>query len=766
MSPSPYESCPDPQRLSQLADGDLPAHLEVELVQHLGSCPRCRQVLDGEHDSDPFVRALRDRLCRPSQDSPTLRAALEQLRAPDPQTRDAASGQLPYADVLPWLETTDGEAIAQVAHYHLLKYLGRGGMGVVFQARDPTLDRMVALKVLSPTLATDEAARQRFLREARAAAALNHPNVVTIYAVSEAAGLPFLVMEYVPAGSLAQRISKCGPLPTDQTVQLGRQIAAGLAAAHAQGVIHRDIKPDNVLLETPSGPAKIADFGLARVVGSATLTQSGFLVGTPVYLAPEAINGTDQLDHRGDLFSLGSVLYTMCTGQPPFAGDTALAILQRIGTAQAPAIERSNPEAPKWLIHIIRKLHAKEPALRFRSAAEVERHLGDRVCPTVSPIRWTKRRQYAVVGLAVIALLVVGLLGYPLVSSGSRAEPRIRESGTLTVGIEDDFEEVLAEAESGAVIELGHDGPFFLPEIQLGSRSLTVAAAEGTRPVLHFRPEEESEGSAMLNTTGQLTLKGLVLQYVSDEEDDEEDREGGFRLLIRCRGGAVRATRCRLVTEPEGGCLSAEEASRVEFRNCELHAGEGAVMEWEPPPNGSAVLDNCLLTGCTAVEASTPHRAVLRCVHNTVLADHVLVLNHDEPPLKPNLQVEATANSFDTGDSLVFIEADGLAPLRLARWIDWRGRHNIFSGDFVAYGDGEDSRDDWGADEWQKWRQQTVEVDSAVWEIQYTLERERLWELLERPSRLEPRYFRIPTEKLPSKIREAAPGVDPGTIGP
>lgn len=764
MNPSPFESCPAPRRLGQLAGGDLPRHLEAGLIQHLDGCPRCRQILDAQHDSDPLAQALQSRPGQRNEDSQALRAALDQLRPPTPQADAAASGQVLYADVLPRLEAADGEDLARVAGYHLTEYLGRGGMGVVFKARDPGLDRMVAIKVLSPDMMADEVARQRFLREARAGAALSHPNVVTIHAVSETAGLPFLVTEYVSAGTLAQHLSRCGPLRSDQVAQFGRQIAAGLAAAHEHGIIHRDVKPDNILLETPSGPAKIADFGLARAVDDAKLTQSGLLVGTPAYLAPEAVSESGQLDHRADLFSLGSVLYTMCTGHPPFAGDSVFAILHSVVAAHPPPIQQSNPDVPEWLIHIIRKLHAKDPAQRYQSAADVERHLSDRVRPRISPARWTRRRQYAVVGLAV-TMLLAAMLGYVLVSSSPRTERALLEAETLTVGTEDDLEEILAEAESGAVIELRHDGPFSLPEVQLGRRSLTVVAAEGTRPVLHFHPEdeeEESDGQAMLYSTGDLTLEGLVLRYVRDEEDDEE----GHRLLVRCRGGTVRATRCRLVAEPEGGCLSAEGASRVELRDCELHAGAGTAVAWEPPPDGSMTLGNCLLTGAIAVEASGSDRAVLRCAHSTILAEYVLFLFDDEPTLDTSLRVDATANSFDAEGSLLCIEGDDPAPLRLARWVDWRGRHNVYTGDFVVYGDEEDPQEDWGAEDWNEWLQQTVEVGSAVWEARYALERERLWELLEQPSRLRPRYFRIPAEGVPDEAREETPGADPETIGP
>ncbi len=754
MNSNPYESCPDRQQLSQLADGDLPAPVEARLVEHLDHCPRCRQVLDSQHDSDPFVRDVHGRLGRQREDTPRLRETLNQLQTAT-LAQTATDGRLPYADVLPWLETPLEDEIARVGEYHLLEYLGRGGMGVVFKARDATLQRTVAVKFLAPALAMDEAARERFLREARAAASLNHPHVVTVFAVSDTVDLPFLVMEYMPAGSLSQRINQCRRLPIDQAVQFGRQIAAGLAAAHTRDVIHRDVKPDNILLETPGGPAKIADFGLARVAGDGAITRSGFLVGTPAYLAPEAVNETGPLDHRADLYSLGSVLYAMCTGQPPFAGETVMSTLQQIGAAQAPPIERMNPDVPPWLVQVVRRLHAKDPAQRFQSASEVERNLRTRARPTRLPIRWTKSWPYATIGLAAALLLTV-LLGYYFRSSPSRLDK-------LVVRAEDDLEAILANAESGAVIEIRDNGPFRLPAIELGTRSLTVVAAQGTRPVLQFRPEDESEERILFETTGDLTLEGLVLQYIAPDEESEAES-----LLIACHDGTLRVNRCRLLTEPAGTCLGLEGASEVEVRNCELHAGLGNVVAWEPAPPGRIVFDNCIMTGSIAVVTYSPHKAVLCLSQNTILAEYVLSFDNDEPGFDSSLRVEAEGNTFDTEGHLLFIaELDDDTPIRLPRWIDWHGQHNIFTGGFVAYGNEEDPEDVGWDDELQQWRQQVNEVDSAVWEVQYALEPGQLWDLLEQPTRLKPEFFRISTEELPPLThREQIPGANPEAMGP
>jgi serine/threonine protein kinase len=262
------------------------------------------------------------------------------------------------------------DSLGRIGHYEVLEILGRGGFGVVFRAFDDVLQRVVAVKVLSPHLATTSPARRRFLREARAAAQVRHDNVVQVYAVVEEP-LPFLVMEFIPGETLQERLDRTGPLDVREIVRIGRQIASGLAAAHSQGLIHRDIKPTNVLVDGSSElRVKITDFGLARAADDASLTRSGVVAGTPMYMAPEQARG-EALDHRADLFSLGSVLYVMCSGRPPFRASGTMGVLKRVCDEEPRPIREIIPETPDWLCRIVEKLHAKKPEDRFQTAAEV-----------------------------------------------------------------------------------------------------------------------------------------------------------------------------------------------------------------------------------------------------------------------------------------------------------------------------------------------------------------------------------------------------------
>ena len=218
---------------------------------------------------------------------------------------------------------------AGLGRYDIERVIGSGGMGVVLKAHDSELNRPIAIKLLAPHLAHVGAARERFAREGRAAAAVVHEHVVAIYNVESDGPVPFLVMQYVPGRSLQARVDEDGPLGVEEILRIGMQAAAGLAAAHRQGLVHRDVKPSNILLENQVERAVLTDFGLARAIDDASLTQTGILAGTPHYMSPEQATG-GPIDHRSDLFSLGAVLYFMATGHPPFRAVGALAVLHRI----------------------------------------------------------------------------------------------------------------------------------------------------------------------------------------------------------------------------------------------------------------------------------------------------------------------------------------------------------------------------------------------------------------------------------------------------
>jgi len=364
------------------------------------------------------------------------------------------------------------DELGRLGSYRVLRVLGAGGMGVVFQAEDPHLQRLVALKAMLPNLADSESAKQRFLREARAAAALKHDHIVTIHQVGEDRGAPFLAMEFLEGEPLDDRLKREGKLPLADVLRIGREMADGLAAAHERGLIHRDIKPANVWLEGKKGRVKILDFGLARAANDeAHLTQSGAFVGTPAYMAPEQAQGKN-IDPRSDLFSLGCVLYRMATGKIPFRGAYIHSTLMAVATENPAPPVSLNFELPTELSDLIMQLLAKNPEDRPESAQAVAETLGrmalDRQPPKAAktgarqkepkvakpgarPVRSRRGRRIAV---AVVGLALLVPLGYWLSGIIVRVESK---EGTLVIKTEDPSVSVKVTPEGGATLTYGKD---------------------------------------------------------------------------------------------------------------------------------------------------------------------------------------------------------------------------------------------------------------------------------------------------------------------
>jgi len=383
---------------------------------------------------DADLRRRVDALLR-AHHGPNLldRAPVEHL-AGDPVDDLPTTGQPAAEEVLDFLAPSQKSgSLGRLAHYEVLHVIGRGGMGVVLRAFDEKLHRIVAIKMLAPHLAASGSARQRFVREARAAAAVTHENVIDIHSVEDAGPVPYIVMQCIDGKTLEEKLSASGPLDLKQTLRIGYQIAEGLAAAHKQGLTHRDIKPANILLENGIERVKITDFGLARLADDASLTQSGCITGTPLYMSPEQARD-EKVDARSDLFSLGSVLYAMCAGHPPFRASSPLAILKRVCEETPRPLREINPAIPEWMQALVARLQAKDPAERYASAAEVATVLSRRLAqlqadgvfsdaktPTAEPSRPGRQptsRSLVAAGLVgALVLAGVPLAGWFLASS-------------------------------------------------------------------------------------------------------------------------------------------------------------------------------------------------------------------------------------------------------------------------------------------------------------------------------------------------------------
>lgn len=359
MMSQPTSPCDDSRMESFLA-GRLDRDAARSLEAHLDTCQTCRERLEAMAAAPAEWAEVREQLsCW------ELESQLSSSHSSHPSSTRHST------DILAHLAPTDDpQMLGRLGSYEVSGIIGFGGMGIVLKGWDRALNRFVAIKVLAPHLAANVLARRRFSREAQAAAAVVHDNVVAIHGVSEAGGLPYLVMPYIPGPSLQKRIDERGPLTLVEALRIGHQIASGLAAAHAQGLVHRDIKPANILLEEGIERLRITDFGLARAVDDASLTQEGTLAGTPQYMSPEQARG-ETAGPQSDLFSLGSLLYTVCTGRPPFRGESSYGILRGITDYVPRPLRELNADMPHWLEAIIGKLLSKDPRDRFGSAQEV-----------------------------------------------------------------------------------------------------------------------------------------------------------------------------------------------------------------------------------------------------------------------------------------------------------------------------------------------------------------------------------------------------------
>jgi serine/threonine protein kinase len=459
--------CPTPAQLQKFAMGMADEAELDSLPSHIQDCEKCGAVLSRLNGSDALAEVLHkvprvmaqlprgavveraiERACRlvgsPRAGSRRDMATDETSGfGPETSRNDAKSSPESLAELAAQVLSPprQSDELGRLGPYRVLKLLDAGGMGMVFLAEDPRLQRRVALKVMKPTIPAAEDARQRFLREARAAAALRHDNIVTIYEVSGDARIPWFAMELLEGQSLHRRLAGGQRLSAGEAVAIGRQIAQALALAHARGLIHRDIKPANIWLEMPTGRVKILDFGLARSDSDdSQLTRTGVFIGTPAYMAPEQARG-EKVDHRCDLFSLGCVLYHMLAGSSPFRGKDTMAVLTALIEHSPPSLPSVGVQVPASLDRLIGDLLAKDPPSRPRSAMEVdailERVQGELMngqpakdlIPEVHPFVWPGRapgsdsagRAHRVPGRAsrnlliaagiVAAVLLISLLG-------------------------------------------------------------------------------------------------------------------------------------------------------------------------------------------------------------------------------------------------------------------------------------------------------------------------------------------------------------------
>lgn len=395
----------NPEHLMQFwSETITPGELSV-LENHLSVCEQCQGMFESELEQYSEISSAAGWLKEHASEnvSARMRPAAGETHALDTDALNDIAKRM--------FDTSDDPAmLGKLDEFEIVEALGAGGMGIVFKGYDSELNRFVAIKILSSHVSVFGTAKQRFVREAQSAARIVSPYVVPIHKVASHAEIPYLVMSYVPGVNLQELIDEVGALTPLQSLRIARQVAMGLAAAHACGLIHRDVKPGNILIERNGQRAMLTDFGLAQAADDASLTHSGLLAGTPNFMSPEQAQGGD-IDARSDLFSLGSVLYSMLAGHPPFRGLNAYAVVKRLSEETPRPLTSVQPTTPLWLERLVQCLLEKAPANRVQDAdqlvallASCERHLEHpslHAIPVELQPHPTSLRRLGMLGLAI-----------------------------------------------------------------------------------------------------------------------------------------------------------------------------------------------------------------------------------------------------------------------------------------------------------------------------------------------------------------------------
>ncbi len=647
---------------------------------------------------------VRERLRQPAPGRDELRELIAAIKAgPD------SDGRQPdlWRSVLTPSDTPD--VIGCLGVYEVLALIAQGGMGVVLEARDPVLGRRVAIKMLAPDLGGNAVARQRFLREARAAAALEHDHILPVHTVDDGP-LPWFAMRLAEGGTLQDLLDAEGALPLLRVKSLALQIASALEAAHAAGLVHRDIKPANILLDATRERAWLADFGIARAIADPSLTYRGFVTGTPNYMSPEQAAGA-LVDERSDLFSLGAVLHHCATGRVPFDGATSVGVLRKVASAEQTPLRRQRSGLPAWFLRMLDTLMAREPADRFRSASHVIDVLRRESAPL--GVRARRRRWFGGLAAAFVLSLAAALAVPTVRTHGGRLLAKV--TGRLAtidgrLAAYSSLKKAIEAARDGDTIVLrAGDVPVDIVDVPAGRR-LTLRGAPGERPRLvhanafaqivcrspvtiegvDFAPahalERHSPGLLVLHAAGNVVRDVTFTARHEPPSPQASERPSSVQLT---GGGTVRLERC---------WFSLENISAVMVRDVEV--GDPPAPAGEVPPLVDRFTDglrqmawlagnvlpatqaervafvSCVVTGARAVELrSVRHEGAGLVFDRTLVFSDAVVSDAWTHPFKP-VHVHATGTVFAPRHTVFWCRGERADTVR--ELLTWQGNENLF----------------------------------------------------------------------------------------
>jgi len=652
-----------------LSDADA-AKVEFFFDENPGALPISPPVVEGDdetsladldtHRSDPFFSEVINRI-----------------------TGSAGEMQRHSRDEEAWREVLtpcdDEGLLGRIGDYDVIEKIAVGGMGIVFKGRDPHLNRFAALKVLAPDLAANATARERFLREARAAANLEHENVLPIYGVVED-GIPWFAMRYVGGGTLQDRLDRGEEFSIDFLKSLARQVAMALDAAHAQGIVHRDIKPANILFDDDgSDHLWVCDFGIARSAEDPSLTYPGAIAGTPRFMSPEQAEG-GQLDGRSDLFSLGAVLYRATSGGHFFHGDTTAAVLRELGGDEPTRVDLEKSKLPQWFHRLLANLLAREPSDRPADAAAVVRAIDDEHSPPPRH-RVRRNRRFALAAVVSVALLalVAGVSQVPFVEATVNQMLAARYPQAYFIygrlGAWPDLRSAIAAAKDGDSIRLPVETPVAVDNLLIRQgKSLTLlSAVDEKRPQL----TTEIAGSPGLVSRSPLRLVGIDFKINALGDSDGIVIVDGTTASVEDCQFVARHEVLKEVRSEKARAIELRGTASVDVVGCDfdlIDTNSITVLG----PEGTIAVRNTRISGHYGIDLRGPNpgNALVSIDLQKVrfTGQSLLRVNPLTPP--PRVEIAATNCRFTCARPLAwFVSAD---PQMVRTRTLWRGEDNVF----------------------------------------------------------------------------------------
>ncbi len=481
--------------------------------------------------------------------------------------------------------------------------IGRGAMGVVHEGFDQTLGRRVAIKIPSRHCVRNPESRERFTREAQAAAQLCHENIVAIHSIQHVEGMPILVQQFIDGETLSAKVGRTGPLSAGELIELAKQIASGLASAHAAGIVHRDLKPENLLIERSSNVVRIADFGLAKRESSSLLTQPNVVAGTPAYMSPEQTVG-QPLDGRSDLFSFGSVLRFAATGQPPFGIDETDVVLNRIRTDNVESLKKLRPDLPIAVCNTFDRLLIKDITQRTASATEFLKQLSEQRTPDS---HWSVK-SIALAGSVALVMSALLLWGFLAGGKSEQVSKRTTDSkrdglSAITLselpfgirGVESRFrslEEAVRGAFNGQEITIDHNGPFETSRIDIKRKRLSIVASDGVSPLFVPKKGPLETNQQFLTSDSDLHVSGIRVEWPIEIE--VTDFQKLFEMpAIFCFDGDLSLDDCAIRRGTTGICAHGSRSMRI--RRCTFEGGSHC-LGWTAQ-GGTVTVENSKIRG-------------------------------------------------------------------------------------------------------------------------------------------------------------------------